>query len=171
MRTDSPRRLTEIGLIAALYTVLTLVCQPIAFGPIQLRLSEALTVLPLFTPTAIPGLAVGCALSNALCIGANPAGAWDVLFGPLATLLAAVLTRVLRNTRLWEWPIPAVLMPVAVNAAVIGPELSVIYFGFSPATCLLCMAEIAAGELITAGLGGLLLWRWLPASLFSEPHD
>lgn len=86
---NSLRRLCEGGLIAALYIALTVPLQPIAFGPLQVRPSEMLTILPVLTPAAIPGLAVGCVLSNALCIASNPAGAWDILFGSAATLAAA----------------------------------------------------------------------------------
>jgi len=81
MKNTSVRRLCEAGLIGALYVALTLLLQPLSFGPLQVRLAEVLTILPVLTPAAVPGLAVGCAASNALCIAANPAGAWDILFG------------------------------------------------------------------------------------------
>ena len=94
MKSSPIRIMTTIGLIAALYTALTMCLTPIAFGPVQCRLSEALTVLAAFTPTAIPGLVLGCAISNLIGIGmgANIAGALDVLLGPLATGLAAWLS-------------------------------------------------------------------------------
>ena len=86
------RRLAEAGLIAAMYAALTVAVTPIAYGPVQFRISEVLTILPVFTPAAIPGLTVGCFVANlfGLMSGANPAGAWDLLLGPLATLLAAL---------------------------------------------------------------------------------
>lgn len=80
------RRLTRIGVIAALYAALTLLLPALAYGPVQCRLSEALTVLPLFYVEAIPGLAIGCFLAN---LASTP---WDLLFGTLATLLAACAT-------------------------------------------------------------------------------
>ena len=87
-------RLVQAALIAALYTVCTVLIQPAGFGAVQFRVSEAFTILPVFTPAAIPGLAIGCLVSNlfGLMGGANPAGAWDLLFGTLATLVAACLT-------------------------------------------------------------------------------
>ena len=165
---NSLRRLCEGGLIAALYIALTVPLQPIAFGPLQVRPSEMLTVLPVLTPAAIPGLAVGCVLSNALCIASNPAGAWDILFGSAATLAAALLTRALRRVCLRGWPVMSVLPPILINGVVVGLELTVVYFGgFSWPTFLLCAAEVAAGELIAAGIGGLLLWRLIPKKLFA----
>ena len=100
-RQSSLRRLAEAGLIAAMYAALSLVLPMASFGIVQCRLSEALTILAAFTPAAIPGLAVGCVVTNlaGLGMGVNPAGAWDLLWGPLATLLAALLTWRLRNLR------------------------------------------------------------------------
>ena len=85
--------LTQGAAIAAIYIVLTLVFAPISFGPVQFRISEALCVLPFFTPAAIPGLFIGCFLSNLL------AGAMtmDVIFGSLATLIGAVGSYALRR--------------------------------------------------------------------------
>lgn len=114
--------LTQAAVIAALYTVLTYVAgfMNIAYGPIQFRFSEALTVLPLFTPAAIPGLAIGCLISN---LG-SPLGVIDWVFGTGATLLAAILTRMLRNIHIKGIPFIALLMPVIVNTIIVGFELS-----------------------------------------------
>ena len=161
-QTRSVRRLCEAGLIAALYVALTLLLQPISFGNLQVRVSEALTILPVLTPAAVPGLAVGCAVSNALCIAANPAGVWDILFGSLATLIAALLTRALRNVRIKGLPVAATLPPVILNGVVVGLELAIVYFDFTWLTYLICGSEVAAGELIAATFGGLLLWKLLP---------
>ena len=171
MKKQSVRRLCEAGLIAALYTALTVLLQPIAFGNLQVRVSEALTILPVFTPAAVPGLAVGCALSNALCVAANPAGAWDILFGTLATLAAALLTRALRDVRFFGWPVLSALPPVLFNGIVVGLELAIVYFDFSWLTYLICALEVAVGELIAAAGGGLLLWRWMPKRLFESPSS
>ena len=73
------------AVIAAIYTVLTLVFAPISFGPVQFRIAEALCILPFFTPAAVPGVFIGCLLSNLLC-GAAPL---DIVFGSLATLIGA----------------------------------------------------------------------------------
>jgi uncharacterized membrane protein len=117
----TPRFITHAAIIAALYTVLTLlaVITPfgaISFGPTQIRFSEVLTILPAFTPAAIPGLFVGCLISNLVgtALGLS-AGILDIVFGSLASLIAAYLSYKLRK-RKWLVPLP----PVIVNALVIG---------------------------------------------------
>src|SRR5690554_4283385 len=98
--------LAKSALISAFYVVLTtlstIIAPQLTFGIIQLRVSEALVILPLLTPAAIPGLFVGCIISNAIgvAMGANIAGALDILLGSFATLIAAILTRQLRNIKL-----------------------------------------------------------------------
>ena len=89
----STRSITRAAMIAALYCVLTLLFQPISYGPVQFRVSEALTLLPVFTADAVPGLFIGCLLANLL----GGALWYDVVFGALATLLAALCTRRLRS--------------------------------------------------------------------------
>ena len=129
----SLRRLAEGGLIAAIYTALTLAVPAASYGLIQFRVAELLTILPVFTPAAIPGLAVGCMVSNiaGLATGANLAGAWDILFGSLATLAAAWMTYGLRRIRIKGLPVAATLPPVIINAAVVGLELAFMLLGFS----------------------------------------
>lgn len=115
------RRVTVAAMIAAVYFVLTMIFYVTSFQPLQSRLSEALTVLPYFTPVAIPGIFVGCIISNIL--GGN--GIWDVVIGSLASLLAAYLTYKIsynKPKRKLLAPLPAVL----VNAVVIGTMLSVL---------------------------------------------
>lgn len=114
----SARYLCVSALIAALYAGLTLLFQAISFGAVQLRVSEALTLLPALLPQAVPGLAVGCLVSNLLA-GAN---LYDVIFGTLATLIAALLTRRLRRN-LWL----AALPPVVCNAVIIGLVITYAY--------------------------------------------
>lgn len=109
----SARFLTEAGIIAALYTALTLVLQPFSFGAIQLRVSEALCVLPFFTPAAIPGLFLGCAAANAI---GSQMGLLDVIFGSLATLLAALATYMIPKKFKYLTPLPAVIF----NGIIIG---------------------------------------------------
>ncbi|MFZ5975239.1 MAG: QueT transporter family protein [Bacillota bacterium] len=103
------------AIIAAVYFVLTYIFAPISFLQVQVRISEALTILPVFTAAAVPGLFVGCLISNLLMSTLGPI---DVIFGSLATLTAALMTYFLRNRR----PL-APLPPVLVNAVVIGLEL------------------------------------------------
>lgn len=157
------RRLVESGAIAALYAALSLCLAPLSFGPLQIRVAEALTLLPVYTPSAVAGLTLGCALTNGvgLALGANIAGAWDILFGTLATLAAALLTRCLRRITVRGLPLPAALPPVLLNGVVVGLELTLIAFGgFSWPTYALCAGQIMAGQLIACG-GGLFFCRAL----------
>lgn len=149
---NSTRYLTHAALIAALYVVLTLLSAlfGLSGGVIQLRLSEALTVLPAFTPAAIPGLTVGCLLANALS-GALP---WDVVFGSLATALGALGTYLLRRHRRL-----AALPPVAANVLMVPLVLQNVY-GAPDAYWFLCLT-VGVGELLTAGVLGTLLVRAL----------
>ena len=123
------------ALIAALYTAVSLAFAPTSFGPVQLRISEALCVLPYFTPAAIPGLFIGCILSNCFVSGMIWA---DIVFGSLATLLSAVLARRLRKYK-WLVPLPAVV----INALVVP---FVLKFGYGFSDALWFMA-------VTVGLG------------------
>ena len=107
----SVKNLCFSAIIAALYAALTLLFQPISFGAVQFRISEALTLLPVLFPQAIPGLVIGCFLSNLI----GSATLWDVVFGTLATLGAALWTFSLRKN-VWLAAIP----PVALNGVVVG---------------------------------------------------
>jgi uncharacterized membrane protein len=122
-RSRRTRLMVQAALIAALYAALTLLAMatPVGalfFGQIQVRIPEALTILPFFTPAAIPGLFIGCLVSN--LVGATAGlgcGVWDVIFGSLATLLAAWLSS--KMPKRWLVPLP----PVLVNAVVVGSML------------------------------------------------
>jgi uncharacterized membrane protein len=137
------RSLCLSALIAALYAALTLLLAPISYGPIQLRLSEALTVLPILLPQAVPGLFVGCLIAN-LYTGMLT----DILFGSLATLLAAIGTYLLRKK-----PLLAAACPVVSNGVIVGLVLAK---SFS-LPILLTMGEVALGELGAVLLGFVLL--------------
>lgn len=153
------RRLAESGVIAALYAALSLCLAPLSFGPIQLRAAEALTLLPVLTPAAVPGLAVGCAIANAVgvALGANVAGALDILLGTLATAVAALLTRWLRRYRVKGFALLAAVPPVLCNALLVGLELSLTCFpAFTFGTYALCAGQIALSELIAAA-GGVFM--------------
>jgi uncharacterized membrane protein len=115
------RYLCEAAVIAALYTVLTYIAAAwnLAYGSVQFRFSEALTILPIFTPAAIPGLTLGCFLSN---LGST-LGIVDWVFGTLATFLAAVTGRMLRKIEIANVPVLSILMPVLFNAVIVGFEL------------------------------------------------
>ena len=120
MKRFSVRSLCFSAIIAALYAALTLGFQAISYGPVQFRISEAMTLLPVLFPEAVPGLAVGCLISNLF----NPLGAtvYDVVFGTMATLLAAILTRRIKGS-VWLRALP----PVVCNAVIIGLVLTYAY--------------------------------------------
>ena len=120
MKRFSVRSLCLSAVIAALYAALTLGFQAISYGAVQFRVSEAMTLLPVLFPEAVPGLAVGCLISNLF----NPMGAtvYDVVFGTLATLLAAFLTRHIKGS-IWLRALP----PVICNAIIIGMVLTYAY--------------------------------------------
>lgn len=128
------KKLIITAAIAAIYVVLTIVFAPISYGPIQLRISEGLTVLPFITPLAIPGLTLGCLIANLL----GGYGIYDVIFGSGATLIAAYLT--------YKMPtrILAPLPPVIVNGIVIGFLLNFL----TGAPLLLTIITVATGELV-----------------------
>lgn len=141
--------LCQSALIAALYTVLTMLVGSfgLASGVIQVRVSEALCILPIFTPAAIPGLTLGCLISNLLM-----SALWqDVLFGTLATLLGALGAYWLRR-RSWAAPIPTVL----ANTLIIPPVLAYAY-GFEGGLGYFALT-VGLGEVISAYLLGLLLY-------------
>ena len=137
------RSLCVSAVIAALYAAMTLLLAPISYGPIQLRLSEAMTLLPILLPQAVPGLFVGCLIAN-LYTGMLT----DIVFGSLATLLAAIGTYLLRKK-----PLLAAACPVAANAVIVGLVLSM-SFNLPVA---LTMLEVGIGELGAVLLGMLIL--------------
>ncbi len=139
--------LTEAAIIAAIYTVLVLIFSYISFGPLQCRIAEALTVLPYFTPAAIPGVTLGCLLSGILVPGTH---ILDMIFGSLATLLAAFLSYKLRRNKFLV-PIP----PIVVNALVIPWVLKFAYGDAQPIP--FNMLTVGAGELVAAGIFGMAL--------------
>jgi len=133
------KSLTQAGIIAALYVALTLASYPFSYGQVQFRLSEALTVLPAYTMTAIPGIYVGCIVANIL--GGSMV---DAVVGSLASLIAAILSRYMPK----KWLVP--LPPVLANAVIIGFELNYLY----DLNLYACMASVGFGELVICyGLG------------------
>ena len=156
MKRSNVRFLTEAGLIGGMYTALCLLLAPFSYGPMQVRLAEALTVLPALTPAAVPGLTLGCLLAN--LFGGGAAGGLDWLFGTLATLAAALLSWGLRRVRWRGCPVLSTLPPVLLNALVIGAECAIAGGdGFSWPLFGLYAVQIGAGQLIACTGGGLLL--------------
>ncbi len=155
-RNTRVRFLTEAAMIAAGYTVLTLLAMMLnlAYGPVQFRFSEALTVLPVLTPAAVPGLAVGCLLSNLW----SSMGAPDIIFGTAATLLAALTTYMVRNIRVKGIPILAPLPPVLFNALIVGVEITIVSPGGFVFPAFLANAlSVGLGELAVCYVLGLPL--------------
>ena len=131
--------------------VLTVAFAPFSFKEIQVRISESLTILPIFTPAAVPGLAVGCLLANIL----GGAVAADVVFGSLATLIGAVGTRMLRDKN----PVLAVIPPIIANMLIVPFVLRYAYG--VPLPIPLMMGTVGIGEMISCGVLGLLLYKAL----------
>jgi len=147
MKNRKSTYLTQAAMIAALYVVLTQISHMFGLDShaIQLRFSEALTILPVFTPAAVPGLFVGCLLANFFA-GCLP---WDIVFGSLATLLGALGTYALRKHK-WLAPIP----PILTNTIIVPFVLAYVYHfeGSVP----YFMLTVGIGELISCGVLGIL---------------
>lgn len=137
----------QAAVIAALYIVLTYVFSAFASGVIQVRVSEALTILPAFTPAAIPGLVIGCLLSNTLtgCV------LLDIIFGSVATLIGALGSYALRR-HTWLVPIPPI-----VSNMIIVPFVLRFAYGATDAFPFM-MATVGAGEIISCYLLGMILY-------------
>ena len=159
--------LCRISLIAALYFCISFAFAPISFGVIQVRISEALTILPAISPLGIWGVTIGCALTNlyGISTGANILGAADVFFGTFATLLAALATRKLAKTTFKGLPILATLPPIIINAIVVGAELSFAIVGsvFNP-FFFVAAFQVGLGQLISCSLLGIILFKALKKS-------
>lgn len=136
------RKIAHAAILAAIYAILTLVLAPASFGPVQCRVAEALCVLPIFMPEAVPGLAIGCLLAN-LYTGTL----YDIVFGTLATFSAAILTRAFRHN---QWI--AMLFPVLINAVVVGGYIGL--FLDKSMGVWVTMLTVGGGELLACyGLG------------------
>ena len=135
------RDLAISAVIAALYAVLTYAAAAmnLAYGGVQFRFSEALTILPVFTPAAVPGVTLGCLIAN---LG-SPLGIVDWIFGTLATFLAASCTYMVRNVRWKGTPFLAPLPPVLCNALLVGLEIA-------------CLSDAGVFSFQNASLGGFL---------------
>lgn len=139
----------QAAIIAAIYAVITIVLSPISYGPMQIRVSEALTILPVFTSAGIPGLFVGCIISNLM----GPYGLVDIVCGSAATLIAAFFTYKLKNK-----PVLAPLPPVIANGIIIGAEL---HYAYGVPGLWACMGWVALGELLACYALGFPLIKLL----------
>ena len=150
MKRTKTQFLAEAAMIAALYVVITILLAPFGFGEIQLRVSEALTILPVFTPAAIPGLFIGCLLGNIL----SGAIVLDIIVGSIATLIGAFGTYMLRQHKLI-----APIAPILANALLVP---FVLKYGYSVLLPIpLMMLTVGIGEVISCGIFGIGLMRIL----------
>ena len=145
---EKTKYLAQSGMIASLYVVLTMISTmcSLSSGVVQIRLSECLCVLPIFVPSAVPGLAIGCLVSNLIsgCV------IWDIIFGTLATLIGAVFTRLMKKTGL------IAVIPAIISNAVSIPF--VLSFAYSAEEAFpILVLSVAIGETVSClGLGSLL---------------
>lgn len=140
--------LTQAAMIAAVYVVLTLVFQAISFGEIQVRIAEALTILPVFTPAAIPGLFIGCLIGNVIGGSILP----DIIFGSLATLIGAYFTYLLRRQNKFLAPLPPIISNI-----IIVPFILRYAYGFNLPIPFM-MLTVGMGEVISCGVLGMILY-------------
>ena len=144
------KALTKIAIIAAIYAGITIAVAPLSYAVMQIRVSEAMTILPVFTPLAIPGLFLGCLIANLL----SPVGFIDVVVGSLATLIGAAGTYALRKHRFFAMCCPVIANGILVGAMlhyVIGVNLSL----------WVCIAWVSLGEAAACFVVGLTLGKLL----------
>ena len=139
--------MTQAAMVAAIYVVLTIMFRPFSFGEVQVRIAEALTILPFFTPAAIPGLFIGCLIGNILGGAVLP----DIVFGSMATFIGACGTYLLRDRSKYLAPLP----PIVANTLIVPLVLRYAY-GFELPLPLL-MVTIGIGEIISCGVLGVIM--------------
>lgn len=139
--------MTHAAMIAAIYVVLTVLFRPFSFGEIQIRISEALTILPFFTPAAIPGLFIGCFIGNIIGGAILP----DIVLGSLATLIGACFTYLLRKQNKYLAPLP----PIIANTVIVPLVLRYAYGIALPIPFL--MFTVGVGEIISCGVLGMIV--------------
>lgn len=143
--------MTQAAMIAAIYVALTYAFAPFSFGEVQIRISEALTILPVFTPAAVPGLFIGCFIGNILGGAILP----DVIFGSLATLIGAFFTYRLRDRNRLLAPLP----PIAANTIIVP---FILCYGYGvPLPIPFMMLTVGAGEIVSCGIFGMVLYAAL----------
>ena len=158
-KNSSVRKLSRCAVVAAIYVVLCMALQPLSYGAVQVRVAEALCLLPVFGTEYIAGVVLGCFLANLL--GSTIV---DVIFGTLATLLACYATYKLGKIRVKGLALPASLPPVVFNAVIIGIEIAVLFpdpTSSAPlwVACITNGISVGVGELVSCTLLGVLLVR------------
>ena len=163
MKTKSTVYIVQAAVIAALYAVLTILQNTLlpgtASAAVQFRVSEVLTILAVFTPAAIPGLTIGCVIANISSL--SVLGPYDLIFGSIASLLAAVMMYLLRSKRLFKLPVASALMPALANGIIVGFEIEFFFVegGFHFGDFLFQGGCVALGELGVLFVLGLPLAR------------
>ena len=151
MKTKSTVYIVQAAVIAALYAALTILQNTLLPGTasmaVQFRVAEVLTILAVFTPAAIPGLTIGCVIANISSL--SVLGPYDLIFGSIASLLAAVLMYLLRSKRLFKLPVASALMPALANGIIVGFEIEFFFVegGFHFGDFLFQGGCVALGEL------------------------
>ena len=155
--------MTQAAMIAAIYVALTYLFAPISFSEIQVRIAEALTILPVFTPAAVPGLFIGCLIGNTVSGALLP----DIVCGSLATLIGAFFTWKLRNAHPFLAPVP----PIVANTLVVPFVLKYAYLVDLPIP--LMMLTVCIGEILSCGVLGLIFYYALrphKERIFGKPE-
>ena len=158
----SVRKLARCGMVAALYVVLCMALQPFSYGAVQVRVAEALCLLPVFGAEYIFGVVLGCFLANLL--GSTIV---DVIFGTLATLLACLVTYKLRDIRVKGLAIPASLPPVVFNMIIVGAFEITFFFSDGAPTAMLAVfnaVTVGIGELISCTILGVALVKLIESN-------
>lgn len=151
MKNQKVMFLTRAAMIAAVYVVLSVVFAPFGTKAVQVRISEALTILPVFSSAAVPGLFVGCLIGNMLAGSILP----DMIFGSLATLIGALGTRALRRTH----PVLGTFPPILSNMIIVP---LVLRYGYGdPLPIPYMMLTVGIGEVISCGVLGMILYAAL----------
>ncbi len=162
MKKLSVRRLVRCAVIAAVYVVVCLVLAPFSYGAVQVRVAEALCLLPVFGAEYIVGVTLGCFLANLL--GSTVV---DVVFGTLATLLACLVTYKLRDIRVKGLAIPASLPPVVFNMIIVGAFEITFFFSDGAPTAMLAVfnaVTVGIGELISCTILGVALVKLIESN-------
>ena len=158
----SIRKLVRCGVVAAIYVVLCMALQPLSYGAVQVRVAEALCLLPVFGAEYIVGVTLGCFLANLL--GSTVV---DVVFGTLATLLACLVTYKLRDIRVKGLAIPASLPPVVFNMIIVGAFEITFFFSDGAPTAMLAVfnaVTVGIGELISCTILGVALVKLIESN-------
>ena len=172
MKTKSTVYIVQAAVIAALYAALTILQNTLLPGTasmaVQFRVAEVLTILAIFTPAAIPGLTIGCVIANISSL--SVLGPYDLIFGSIASLLAAVLMYLLRSKRLFKLPVASALMPALANGIIVGFEIEFFFVegGFHFGDFLFQGGCVALGELGVLFVLGLPLARLIEKQGFDK---